>query len=400
MNNGIIALISIGAAAGLMGIGWLIWRIFIVQQTQKHRFKQSNKLRFLQVRVPKNAVARSSDIDAKDHIGNMKDNIALMNQVYKNFYAIYERNFGNKQLGNNYISMEILVEREIIKFILGIPEAHLLTMQQMISSFYSGALVEIISEPKLLEGGKYMAGGEFSLTKDSVHPIKTYESFEADPMDSILSAFANLNKEEKACLQIMVEPLSEDWLKKMRKKAEDIKKGTKGCIYRIQKFFESAKKEGEVDKEKEKENKHNFSSQQLGDFDKKMDDELFWVEIKAFATSPEKERPKKIIEDLSRLFNQYNYLGLNTLKFTKAENLQTFAKKFVQRLFTKQGNFLKKVLIKEKEDILNIKELSSLVHFPHGRFNQNPRIAWQKYKIIAAPDDLPQEGIVVGYNDF
>ena len=38
--------------------------------------------------MPKNAVARSSDIDASDHASTMKDNIALMNQVYKNFYAI------------------------------------------------------------------------------------------------------------------------------------------------------------------------------------------------------------------------------------------------------------------------------------------------------------------------
>ena len=73
-----------------MGLLWLIWRIFSVQKTQKHRFHQSDSLRFLQIRVPKNAVARSSDIDAKDHAGNMKDNIALMNQVYKNFYAIYD----------------------------------------------------------------------------------------------------------------------------------------------------------------------------------------------------------------------------------------------------------------------------------------------------------------------
>jgi hypothetical protein len=53
-------------------------------------------------------------------------------------------------------------------------------------------LVEITSQPKLLEAGKFMAGGEFTLTKDSVYPIKTYESFEADPMDSLLSAFSHI----------------------------------------------------------------------------------------------------------------------------------------------------------------------------------------------------------------
>lgn len=87
----------------------------------------------------------------------MKDNIALMNQIYKNFYAIYEDNFINKHLGNPYISMEILVEKELIKFILAVPEDHVLTIQQMITAFYAGALVEVIDQPKLLEGGKYMA---------------------------------------------------------------------------------------------------------------------------------------------------------------------------------------------------------------------------------------------------
>ena len=67
----------------------------------------------------------------------------------------------------------------------------------MIASFYSGAIVAHIKQPKLLEAGKYFAGGEFSLTNTSVYPLKTYEAFEADPMDSILSAFSNLNKDEK-----------------------------------------------------------------------------------------------------------------------------------------------------------------------------------------------------------
>ncbi|MDR0651233.1 MAG: hypothetical protein LBG59_07760, partial [Candidatus Peribacteria bacterium] len=78
--------------------------------------------------------------------------------------------------------------------------------------------------------------------------------------------------------------------------------------------------------------------------------------------------------------------------------MQTFSRNFVQRIFLSEGNWLKKIFRNEREDILNIKELSSIIHFPHGRFNQNPRIARQKYKIIAAPDDLPHQGMVVGYN--
>ena len=275
-----------------------------------------------------------------------------------------------------------------------------MTVEKMIASFYTGAIVENIRQPKILEAGKYFAGGEFTLTKDSVHPLKTYESFEADPMDSILSAFSNISRDEKVWIQILVEPLHENWLKKMRKTADDIKEGKKKLWFWwiIQKLRDSGKKETSEKEQKEK--KHSFSQQQLSDFDKKMDDELFRVKIRTIATSPDKQRPRKIIDDISRLFNQYNYIGLNTLKFNKAQDLQTFARHYSLRILYPDTSLLTNILKFNPSTVLNIKELSSIIHFPHGRFNQNPRIARQKFKVIPAPDDLPSEGIVVGYNNY
>ena len=398
-NSLLLWVVSLICAWVIMWMGWLVRRVFVVHRIKTHRYQQSQKIRFLQVRVPKNAVARSSDIEASDHITTMKDNIALMNQVYKNFYAISDQKRIKRRLGDNYISMEMVVENEVIKFFVWVPEDHLLTVQKMIASFYPWALVEIVSQPKLLEAWKYMAWGEFTLTKDSVYPIKTYESFEADPMDSILSAFSHVWKEEKACLQILVEPLPEKRLKDMRKKWEEIKKDDKRwLIKKLIDFLSKDQKKQEEDIEKKA--KHVFSQQQLSDFDKKIEDELFKVKIKAIAISPDKSRPKKILDDLSRLFNQYNYLWLNTLKFEKAKELEPFAMAFVERIFYTENTFINKTIHKAKNNVLNIKELSSLIHFPHGRFNQNPRLAWQKYKIIAAPDDLPWDWILVGYNDF
>jgi hypothetical protein len=57
---------------------------------KKHRIEQTELIRFLQVKIQKNAVAKSQDIVATDHTQQMKNNIELMNQVYKNFYSIFE----------------------------------------------------------------------------------------------------------------------------------------------------------------------------------------------------------------------------------------------------------------------------------------------------------------------
>lgn len=50
--------------------------------------------------------------------------------------------------------------------------------------------------------------------------------------------------------------------------------------------------------------------------------------------------------------------------------------------------------------ILNIKELSSFFHYPHPRYNRSPRILWQKYKMVAAPDNIPREGLYLGDNQY
>jgi hypothetical protein len=84
----------------------------------------------------------------------------------------------------------------------------------------------------------------------------------------------------------------------------------------------------------------------------------------------------------------------------KDDDLDLFARNFVERIFYTQKGITNKIVYKAKNNVLNIKELSSLIHFPHGRFNQNPRIARQKFKIVPAPDDIPNEGIVVGYNNY
>ncbi|MBP6910175.1 type IV secretion system DNA-binding domain-containing protein [Patescibacteria group bacterium] len=155
--------------------------------------------------------------------------------------------------------------------------------------------------------------------------------------------------------------------------------------------------------EKSKENKPEkkntkYSSQQMGDLDKKTEDELYNVTIKALALSPHPHRIDIILNDLGRSMSQYGYVGLNSLNFSKvkADRIGEFTSSFVNRLFD-NGTSVTKFT---KRQLLNIKELSSIFHFPHYRFNRSPRIKWQTYKIVPAPDGIPQDGIDLGYNLF
>jgi len=370
---------------------------------RSHRNKQTNSIVFMQVKIPKKTVARQTDIEASDHIQNMQQNIQVMNQVYKNLYAIYEDWIVYNYLGNNYISLEVLIEKEIIKFFIWAPKQFSENISKTISSFYPGTVIDIVSQPKLLESGKYMAGWEFSLKKQNSYPIKTYETFEVDPMDSILSAYSKVSINEKLCLQMLISPLNEKQTRKLREKAEKIKQWDD--IPFIVKLWKRLRRNAftKTDKIKDEENadvKHHFSQQQLWDIDKKTDEELFNVKIKAFASSPERERPKQMLTDLAGSLSQYYYSGLNYFKFSATISPQVFAKEFVQRVFFTDKWIINNFFNFKKKSILNTKELSSIMHFPHSRFNFSPRLSWQTYKIVPAPENLPTEWMLLWYNEY
>lgn len=301
--------------------------------------------------------------------------------------------------------MEMFIEKEIIKFIMGVPDEHVETMEKLISSFLIGAVVDPIDQPKLLEAGKYMAGGEFFLTKDNAYPIKTYDTFEADPMDSLLSAYSKVFTDEKMCMQVLMSPLDEEALKALRKESKKIKEGkNKGFISillkDIWKGIISANSDSKDTPKDDNNKKSDLTQQQTGDLDKKSEEEIFSVKIRALVTSPDPNRPGKVIEDLARSFSQYSYIGLNAFKFKKTKNIHQFAKDFINRLFRSDNGQLSNILKWNKKIILSIKEVSSIIHIPNAKFNRNPRISRQKYKIIPAPDNIPTEGILLGYNTY
>lgn len=153
--------------------------------------------------------------------------------------------------------------------------------------------------------------------------------------------------------------------------------------------------------------------------DRKVEDEMFDVRLKVLCVSPVESRVEKIVDDFAKGMNQYNYVGLNGFVFKKPHNLESFIKTFILRSFYTPKSLLQRIATRIhlfthhiKEFILkhvfgsstwnslhhdydtmflNIKELSSLIHFPNSKFNRNPRIRRQNFKIMPAPDTIPAE---------
>ena len=123
MSNNIVLLILL-VCIGLLFMLWtMIIRWFFLAMKKRHRFAQAKKMNYLQVKIPKSVTTKGWD-EWGDTIKDMKQNLQVMNQIYKNFYAISGDGWKYKKFWDNYISIEMLIEKEVIKFILGVPEEH------------------------------------------------------------------------------------------------------------------------------------------------------------------------------------------------------------------------------------------------------------------------------------
>ncbi len=369
----------------------VIIRVIFMHVWKKKRAEVLSKnLRFLNVRMPRHDSASDKEWDT---IQSLKQNIEIMNQIYKNVYSVSQKSLSANRFGQQYVGCELFVEKELISFNMAVPLEFTETFEKLISSFYPWAVIDIISPPKLLESGKFVDWGYIELKKDDVYPLKTYENFEADPMDGILSAFARVESDEKLVLQILAQPLTEKRQKNIRHKVEAIKEW-KSSWWLFSNIIPSDKK----DEEKQKSASKEHSQQQLSDIEKKAEDEWFNIVMRVFASSPIEHRPDKIVDDLLRWLFQYNYVWCNSFNYIHANNLKQFARDIVKRTFVKPYLIGNSWWWKPASDVLNIKELSSVFHFPHVKYNKNPRIRRQKFKIVPAPDNIPTEWLHLGTN--
>ncbi len=211
-------------------LGLLVWVGFLVF---RHFFraywtgKQAADLQCILVKIPHAGVSKSGDVDVADMIQSMKQNVEVMNQIYKNFSSMVEDDWSHRRFGNDYLVLELLVENEMIKRVLAVPSEHLEAIEQSIGGFYPGAVIDRIEQPSLLDVGKYASGCTFSYARESAYPLKTYEVFEADPMESVLSACSRLSPDEKLSIQWYVAPVSDKQTEKLTDRIDELLDETK-----------------------------------------------------------------------------------------------------------------------------------------------------------------------------
>ena len=287
-----------------------------------------------------------------------------------------------------HISLEIAAKGQRIRFYIWTPK-HLQAFVE--GQIYAQYPTVQISEPETDYSEREFEQAvihttELTLTDNETMPIKTFPSFEVDPLAAITATLAKLDKEsEEMWIQLMARPIADDWHRRGAKTIARIRggrgilsgSGTATLSYAGQAFAalvrppEGGGKEGSSEPELSERDKARITAietktQKLG----------YQVKIRLLYAGNDQRTARLRMQALVGAFKQFNTTNLNGFR-AKAESFNR------NKLLEYQARFFI-----DHGFILNIEELASLFHLPHTTV-ETPSIVWATTKTAEPPANIP-----------
>jgi hypothetical protein len=332
-----------------------------------------------------------------------KEFIGAMEQFYAGMQSISEGKNNEKE---NYFTLEVALSNdsdEVVVF-AAIPNKNLSLFEKQVLSFYHDAKIREVSDDYNIFNEKGGAAGAYaSFSERPVLPIKTYDQIEHDPMNIILNVFSKLKTEgEGAAIQVVIAPAGEKFINEFHLILDDVKNGMSvkhaaDNFYKFNKAFLKVSKEllfgakkKEETKEKYVEGRKAVDEGAVEKIGNKMKSTIMKANIRVITSAATQERAETILEEIESSFNQFTESASNSFVFEK------FYGNDLKKLF---HDFSYRTFSDDKILPMNLKELSSVFHFPVGIGSQ-PQLKEARAGIAPAPMEMGQEGIILGVNSY
>lgn len=391
----IISGVLIASMAGLL----VVWGMR-KSARQKKNYERALKLVPLLIHLP--PVSEDIEVNGRDSRDIVEENISKAQVIYNIIGStLQKKSYKTSLYGQRPFSFEIVGSQGLVYFYAMVPMALVDVVKQAIISAYASAQVEEVAEHNIFNPvGKMtgVAGGEFVLKKEFAYPIATYQEVKRDTMQALLNALSTLEKEDGACIQILLRPADPKWQKQATSISGDARKGKKKTSF-LQQAAEVAKQmaiafekppEADGGKKDNKAELSNLEQSMLDAVDDKTRYQGYDVLIRVVVSSNISRRAQAILANVVAAFSLFDAPGRNGFKYVAAPNMKTLVSDYLLRLFPQQNHKM----------ILNSVELATLFHFPDQRNIPTSQLRRQDSKQVDAPRNMPNEGLLLGYNIF
>ncbi|MEK7606554.1 MAG: type IV secretory system conjugative DNA transfer family protein [Patescibacteria group bacterium] len=326
----------------------------------------------------------------------LRELLASMEQLYA---GVIESPKGAKK---NHFTLEIAVEshHEHATIYCAVPtERKQLFERQLLSLFPQAHITESHNDYNIFSEGGVSLGSIASYKASPAYALKTYDAFEYDPLNVVLSAFAKLKPHgEGAALQVLVRPASHEYAGKFKGALEKIQKGAKAkealkiswtmgdqLIDGFSKaiFGAPKKKKG---KEDEPIHVDELAVEQIKT---KIAHPIADVSVRLLASAENDARAEAILGDLESAFQQLENPQGNSFVFKRAKgsSIKTLLRDFTYRTIS-TAHVLP----------MNLRELATIFHLPVSGNDTSRELKRAKARTAPLPIGVSHEGIVIGTN--
>lgn len=393
-----------------LALKFLLW----FSRLQYHKKQHKDRL-FLKITLPKEDSPKEKE---KATEKDFREKIAVMAQFYRNLHETRELNLVNRirvwLFEDNTFSFELVAHHKQVEFYITTPKYYEEIITKQVVAYYPSANVEPVEEYNLKHNEDSKVKGFYAYqNNDYWFPLKTYKTVENDPLNDLTNVFTKTSEEEISVLQVVVRPRKDNWSRKAEKFGDAYFKGKKnpgakkipilGGLANILNGIVFGPDKMKVDKADDG-GGYVRMLQAKEDVAKRIGEKAgqsgFDTVIRLLASAKTEQRAEEISNNM--------IIGLNLFKDPLSNFFQTRRLIILDSLNDKWflNNFKYRYLdsryagFGEKKSLLSEEELASLFHLPSSIYNRNPLIKWQDYKILPAPLNLPEEGIVLGNNVY
>ena len=288
-----------------------------------------------------------------------------------------------------HLSFEIASVNGQIRFYVWVPKALQSFVEGQIYAQYPTVQIHQADEDYVAHERNHSVvyTSEVTLTGSEFLPIKTFQSFEVDPLAGITGTLAKLETTgEELWIQVLVRPIADDWHKSSEGWVKALKTGKGGSLlsggtFDLKWFMGllaalwQPPEQGTGGKPAAPELSERDKTR-VSEAEKKATKLGYQVKVRLVYLGEDQQNAKRQMQALVGTFKQYNSTNLNGFKMSSASYRKEDLEKYRARLFIDKGF------------ILNIEEVASVFHLPHTNV-ETPNIVWASSKTAEPPAKLP-----------
>lgn len=389
--------------ACLLLIGAIVAPLIYVQTRKRIReqknYERGLKMVPLLIHLP--PPSEDTDLAGRDVRDLIDENISKAQVIYNIIASTVQKGFKANLYGQRHFAFEIVGTKGFAYFYAAVPLALVDIVKQAIVSAYPAARLEEVPEHNIFSpvgkvGGT--VGGELALKESFAYPIATYQDLKRDAMQAILNSLSTLEKEDGVGIQILMRPAGPDWRKKAlavvssKRKGDKNKKGGEQLVGFAKDLGNAFIKPPEEHKKDDKGGKDLSSLEQatLDAMEDKTRHPGYEVLIRVVVSSNVSQRAQAILGNVVAAFSLFDAQGKNGFKYTPAKSIDEFITNYILRIFPQDQN----------KSVLNSVELATIFHFPDQRAIPTSQLERQESKQVDGPRNMPEKGLLLGYNVF